>query len=202
MAKLQQARSEETRSRILNTALDLFGQAGYEPTGVAEICERCGISKGAFYHHFASKQALFIVLLEDWLSSVEKELTAAAAEAKSIPEALRMMACRFKDVLSLADGRVSIFLEFWTQARRDPEIWQRTIRPFRQYRRVFEAMIDQGIHEGSFKEVNPGIAALAMVSMAVGMLLQGVVDPQEQDWGSATVEAVDLFTQGMLRRNT
>lgn len=47
-----QARGEETRSRILHSALSLFGRQGYDATGVAGICEAAAVSKGAFYHHF------------------------------------------------------------------------------------------------------------------------------------------------------
>lgn len=202
MGMPQQARSEETRARILAHALELFAETGYETTGVAEICEKSGISKGAFYHHFPSKQAVFVVLLENWLSDLEKELTSAASQATNVPDALRLMASRFQDVLSLADGRVSIFLEFWMQARRDPEIWERAIRPFRQYRKIFERMLRQGIEEGSFQEIDYVTAALALVSMAVGILLQGVVDPRDEDWGTATVKSIELFIQGILRRNT
>ena len=59
-----QARSHETRSRILQSAIDLFSKEGYDATGVAEICTAAGVSKGAFYHHFPTKQALFLALLD------------------------------------------------------------------------------------------------------------------------------------------
>ncbi len=198
----QQARSEETRTKILDTAMTLFSQQGYEPTGVAEICETCGISKGAFYHHFPTKQALFIDLLEKWLGDLESEMTKAASEAKSVPDALRGMAKRMQGVLHQADGRINFFLEFWTQARRDPEVWQRTIKPFRQYRKVFEHLITHGVQEGSFRELDAELTALALVSMAVGILLQGVVDPAGEKWDQITARAVDFFIDAMLRRQT
>jgi len=64
-----QQRSEETYSRILDAAAASFARNGYERTGVAEICHAAGISKGAFYYHFSSKQALFLALLQRWLTS-------------------------------------------------------------------------------------------------------------------------------------
>ncbi len=62
-----QQRGEATRARILEAALDQFAAHGYEAASVDEICARAGVSKGAFYHHFESKQALFLALLNDWL---------------------------------------------------------------------------------------------------------------------------------------
>jgi hypothetical protein len=112
------------------------------------------------------------------------------------------MADRMKGVLQLADGRISIFLEFWTQARRDTEVWERTIKPFRHYRRIFELLIRRGIEEGSFEPVDPVSTAFALVSMAVGMLLQGVVDPEGTDWSEVTVKSIDMFIQAIKRRST
>jgi AcrR family transcriptional regulator len=200
MGKPKQLRSEETRGRILQEALSLFARNGYETTGVAEICERSEISKGAFYHHFPSKQAIFLELLEEWLANLEKEIRRAAEEATTVPEAFHKMAERMKGILLEADGRVSIFWEFWIQARRDPEVWQRTIKPFRHYRKIFELLIRKGIEEGSFRDVDPTLTSQALVSMAVGMLLQGVVDPTGEKWDEATVDAVDFFIQAMMVR--
>ena len=67
-----QQRSMETRKRILDAAQSLFSQSGYDATGVAEICRAAGVSKGAFYHHFPSKQAIFLELLDGWLSRLDE----------------------------------------------------------------------------------------------------------------------------------
>jgi hypothetical protein len=112
------------------------------------------------------------------------------------------MAERMQGVLQLADGRISIFLEFWAQARKDPKIWERTIKPFRHYRRIFELLIKKGIQEGSFTAVEPEPTAHALVSLAVGLLLQGVVDPEGAKWEDVTVKAIDNFIEAMRRRNS
>ncbi|MCX6071787.1 MAG: helix-turn-helix domain containing protein, partial [Chloroflexi bacterium] len=56
-----------TEARILDAAAECFGRRGYDATGVADLCETAGVSKGAFYHHFPSKQAVFMALLNRWL---------------------------------------------------------------------------------------------------------------------------------------
>lgn len=49
----------KTRERLLQTAIELVWQSNYCSVGVKEICERAGVTKGAFYHHFESKADLF-----------------------------------------------------------------------------------------------------------------------------------------------
>jgi len=59
-----QARSEVTRQKILNSAIDLFTESGYAAAGLGEIIERTGMTKGALYHHFDSKEALATAIIE------------------------------------------------------------------------------------------------------------------------------------------
>jgi len=195
-----QARSEETRGRILQSAMTLFGRQGFDATGVAEICAAAQISKGAFYHHFASKQAVFLNLLEEWLQSVEVDLSGALAEATNVVEGLLGMASRTRGIFTAADGRLSIFLEFWAQARKDPEVWRRAIEPFRRYREIFATVIRQGMAEGTIRPVDPTAAAQALVSLAVGLIMQGVFDPQGAEWDLVTREAIRLFIEGIGKR--
>jgi AcrR family transcriptional regulator len=59
-----QARSETTRQKILDAAIDLFSEVGYAAGGLGEIIERAGMTKGALYHHFDSKEALATAIIE------------------------------------------------------------------------------------------------------------------------------------------
>ena len=59
-----QARSEATRQKILDAAIDLFSEVGYAAAGLGEIIERAGMTKGALYHHFDSKEALATAIIE------------------------------------------------------------------------------------------------------------------------------------------
>lgn len=53
-----QARAEATRERILASAVDLFSKMGYGVTGLSDVIDHAGVSKGAFYYHFESKESL------------------------------------------------------------------------------------------------------------------------------------------------
>lgn len=61
-----QARAEATRRRILDSAVDLFSELGYGETGLADVLARAGVSKGAFYYHFDSKEAVAVAIIEDY----------------------------------------------------------------------------------------------------------------------------------------
>lgn len=59
-----QARSETTRQKLLDAAIDLFSEVGYAAAGLGEIIGRAGMTKGALYHHFDSKEALATAIIE------------------------------------------------------------------------------------------------------------------------------------------
>lgn len=195
-----QFRSEETRKQILAAASQLFSLQGYNNTGVADICAQAGISKGAFYYHFASKQALFLELLNRWLSELYASFSRLRLEAQNVPQAIRAMAQIAGQALQSSDHDRSIILEFWMQAYRDPEIWQATIAPYQRYIEYFTELFKQGIAEGTLNDINPSAAAHALVALGMGLLLQALIQPQQQEWHPIVEQAVEILLEGMTRR--
>jgi AcrR family transcriptional regulator len=67
-----QARAEVTRRRILDSAVDLFDELGYGETGLADVLQRANVSKGAFYYHFDSKEAVATAIIEDFRRQIKE----------------------------------------------------------------------------------------------------------------------------------
>ncbi|UCM88212.1 ScbR family autoregulator-binding transcription factor [Streptomyces marincola] len=62
---MQQTRARRTRRAILDAAAEIFGRQGYDGTALSDILEAAGVTKGALYFHFTSKQQVAEVLLEE-----------------------------------------------------------------------------------------------------------------------------------------
>jgi AcrR family transcriptional regulator len=196
-----QHRSEETRNKILEAATHLFSKAGYDATGVAEICQAAGVSKGAFYHHFPTKQAVFMELLNYYLNGIETGFNMMRKETKNVPQAILQMAELVGAVFQTADIHLPIFLEFWTQANHDPHVWEAAIAPYRRYQSYFTDMIQEGINEGSLQPVDAPLAARVIVSLAVGLLMASLFDPQVSNWQTEARQSLELLMNGFARRN-
>jgi AcrR family transcriptional regulator len=195
-----QQRSEETRNHILEAATQLFSKTGYDATGVAEICQAAGVSKGAFYHHFPTKQAVFIELLNAYLNGIESGFNLMRQEIHDVPQVILQMAELVGSLFQTADIHLPIFLEFWTQANHDPHVWEAAIAPYRRYQSYFAEMIQEGINEGSLQPVDAQLAARVLVSLAVGMLMQSLFDPQITNWQSEARQSMELLMNGIARR--
>ena len=192
-----QQRSEETRARLLEAALKRFALRGYDVASVEEICADAGVSKGAFYHHFPSKQAIFLALLEAWLATIDQGLEALRQE--TVPQTFVRITEILPGLLAAADERLPLFLEFWAQASRDESVWKATIAPYRHFQQYFAGLVAEGIAEGSFQPVDPQAAARLIVSLAVGLFLQGVLDPRGADWQAEASESMKILMQGLAQ---
>lgn len=196
-----QQRSEETRSNILDASIHLFAAQGFERTTVSEICSEAGVSKGAFFHHFPTKQDVFMQVLENWLAALDAQLKSMIDTSSTVSDGLLQMASLTKVIFNQSNGQLGMFLEFWEQARHDPDVWKATIEPYRRYTRLFATYLRRGIKEGSIREVDPDVAARMIVSMAVGFLLQNLMDPTATDWENAVVESMQVLLKGLKKEN-
>ncbi len=78
------AQKERTRQTLLAVSRRLFAAKGYAAVGLAEIVRESGVTKGALYHHFEGKTALFLAVLEQVQREVADRVV-AAAEAADTP---------------------------------------------------------------------------------------------------------------------
>jgi AcrR family transcriptional regulator len=65
-------RKQETRARILEAAVELFGEVGFDATKIADVCERADVARQTFFNHFPAKSDLLAELYrvgEDWIST-------------------------------------------------------------------------------------------------------------------------------------
>jgi AcrR family transcriptional regulator len=99
------AQAAETRDALLTAARELFGEQGYAATSTEEIVERAGVTKGALYHHFSDKVALFKAVFEQ----VQLQVSDAAVAEFLQPDswAALISGCRL-----------------WVEAHSDPAVRQ------------------------------------------------------------------------------
>ncbi|MHB0966605.1 MAG: TetR/AcrR family transcriptional regulator [Bellilinea sp.] len=191
-----QQRAEETRTRILSAAQACFSRSGFAAASVADICAEAGVTKGAFYYHFTSKQNLFFELLKSWLVVVDSGLETARGQTEIVSDGLVQMAGATRVIFENSVGYLPLFLEFWQQSIRDPQVWEQVKAPYRNYQQYFRRIVDAGVADGSLQVENPAVAANALLGMAVGLILQGLIDPSEADWANIMQDSVRMVLRG------
>lgn len=189
----------ETRTRILKAAEECFARYGYDSTGVAEICKAAAVSKGALYHHFPSKQAIFVEMFEIWMDGFAGQMERIRDGAASVPDALLRMVKMTGLVFQRAAGQLPLFIEFLTKASRDPDSWKATIAPYKFFRDFFADLIRRGIEEGSLRKVDPALTARIIVSFGAGLVMQGVFDPEGGRWAEVGAQGIQTILKGIIK---
>ena len=95
--RTQAERSAATRGALLHSARRLFAEQGYAGTGREEIVQAAGVTRGALYHHFANKEALFRAVYEELEGETVARVVDAAATSADPMEQLRLGAHAYLD---------------------------------------------------------------------------------------------------------
>ena len=132
----------------MTAATALFAQRGYEHTSIEAVLEQTGASRGALYHHFASKQALFEAVVDGVEAQVGEAVVVAGSEAGDVDPVARLRAagCVFAEEearLLISAARTPADLVDLTQRRviangTLPAVLLRTDRVEDQLRQVIE----------------------------------------------------------------
>jgi AcrR family transcriptional regulator len=108
-ATLRSQHAEATRRAVLDAARTLFGRQGYAQTSVDQIADAALVTKGAVYHHFAGKEALFrAVYAEVEADAQARALRAADQESPPVDQIVAMMNAYLDAALDLEIRRITL----------------------------------------------------------------------------------------------
>lgn len=160
---------DETRRALVNSALALFEANGYHVTTVEELVEHAGLTKGAFYHHFASKEDVLRVIHDDYLDASLERARAVLETPTPAREQLRELIAGAIVDIERYRSHVAVFLQegrFLTGER---------LRQVKERRdevdSLYTSVIQRGIADGEFSSrLNPRLMSFAIIGMCAWVL--------------------------------
>lgn len=139
--------------RLMAAATRLFADQGYDRTSVQEIVEAAGVTKGALYHYFGSKDDLLHGIYGRLLGLQQQRLDALARESGPVEERLRAAAADV--VVTTIENLDDAMIFFRSMHQLSPEK-QRQVRAERRlYHERFRALIEEGRQAGVFSTATP-----------------------------------------------
>ena len=143
---------ENTKEQILRVALSLFSRRGYEAVSVSDIAGELGITKGALYRHYESKQAIFDAILRRM-----EERDTELAEADHVPLAGEESRASLENIIAFS----KTMLRYWTEDAFARDF--RRMLTIEQYRsRELTALYHQYLGSGPVEYVSMMLRELGM----------------------------------------
>jgi AcrR family transcriptional regulator len=178
-------RSRATRERLLAHARALFGERGYAAVGTEEIVRAAGVTRGALYHQFRDKEALFEAVVEQ----VEAETTGrVAAQVSGASDALEELRSGCRAFLALcADPQVERILLLDAPAVLGWDRWREI--GLRHSLGLVTAALEAGMEAGAIaRQPTTALAHLLIGALDEGAMLVARAD--DRDAARAEVDAV------------
>jgi AcrR family transcriptional regulator len=151
------------RDEIVETSAHVFAQRGYHATGLSDLCEATGLGKGALYHYIGSKEELLAAIHDRVMDEVMAGAERVAATGGDASAQLSMLGDELLDVIHRYPDHVWVFLHEF------PALTGERAEQFRVRRRAYEArveaVLEEGIASGEFRDVDARLTALAWLGM-------------------------------------
>ncbi|WP_434439871.1 TetR/AcrR family transcriptional regulator [Lentzea sp. E54] len=109
--RLRERQAEATRALLVTIARELFVEQGFAATAIDEIVQRAGLAKGALYHHFGGKDALFKAVFEVVLDETAEAVLSAAVAEDDPWDAVRAGLSAFLDACLRPDFRRIVIID-------------------------------------------------------------------------------------------
>lgn len=190
----QQAR---TRRELLDAAGRVFARRGLERASIDEIAAEAGYTKGAFYASFASKEELFLAIVDEKFASEAERLAQMLGDGADPERQAREAAVDFIRTVRADPDWSRLFFEFTVRAARDPAFRQHLAERYEVLRQRLVDVYCRWAESGGFPPPPVPLAQIATMTycMANGFLLEQLIEPDldEELYGSM----MGLFFRGL-----
>jgi AcrR family transcriptional regulator len=176
MAKISQAKRDARQQQILDAALTCFSENGFHQTGMADIVRRSGLSHGAVYLYFQSKDDLIEALAVD-RHQQEALLNAAAGYVDDPIEGLRALVRLYARALTDPGGEPMrrVGINGWAEALRNERVRAGVIEGIDVPRAVIAGLVERAQSDGRLSaDLSADAIARTLIAMFQGFLLQAV----------------------------
>ena len=159
-----------TRERIMQAAMAVFAERGYQATSVDDIARRAGSSKGGVYFHFANKQSIFEALINELVSQLEGSVRLAIAQSHG---ALARVDAALSTVIHTFSTRRALTHLLLVEANGLGHPFDQDLRVAREiFLSVIESYLTQAIAEGAIVPLDTRVGACVWLGAINEVVLQ------------------------------
>lgn len=200
---MKRYRQPSIRERIIEKSIRLFLRKGFNGTSIQDIMDEVGVSKGAFYWHFKSKDGLLETIIErfekDFLESLFSHMNIKKDDFlkrfRSYHKYISEYALKNSELCVLATTLAAELTGSGTKAEK------KLTTVFGRYINFIESLLKEGRHEKLFDDdFDVNLNAHIIVSIHNGVLLQWYMNRKKLDGASLARTYRDVILYGMVKQ--
>ena len=157
--KLQDRRKEQ----IMSAALSVVVTKGYDQSRMDDIVEKSNLSKGTIYWYYKSKEEVYLSLVDYWFLQYSSGVVEKLEKQDSASEQLRALFEFFIEQFDKNPSSFKLLVEFWRLAGLNPDFNAKLQQIYTDFLEYIIEIINVGIANKEFKNVNPRITALSIL---------------------------------------
>ncbi|QRY42049.1 TetR family transcriptional regulator [Microbacterium hominis] len=197
-AATRRGRPGYDRAQVVEIAVQLFNEQGYDATSVADLAGRLGLTKSALYHHVDSKESILSTALDDALTALESVLDEAAAADMPPMEALRVVVRGAVRVLAAQLPQVTLLL----RVRGNSDVERAALERRRLFDQRVTALVEDAQAAGALAADIDAAVATRLVFGMVNSLTEWYRPGGPLDPDAIADDVLRIAWDGLQRRPT
>ena len=161
----------DRRDAILKAAKELFAQRGFQATTTCEVAKRAGVAEGTIFHHFTSKRAIFMHLLEEmrqlYVSETRARMDKASTGLEAIEELIRF---HFEFSRKNSNDIKMLIRDFPPRLMEERTPFREIIvKGMKELTGLVEKSLERGIQDGTIKDISIQETTLILQGLLNGL---------------------------------
>jgi len=178
MARKKAEKEEMRKMQIVQAAYEVIASKGYNNFTVEDIANSAGLSKGGVLHYFKTKEDILIHLLEQIYIIIKENINRRADKYKTPERKLRAIVIAFIVTAKRHPAFYTVLVDFWAQVPINNRVKAINSRIYEQLCDEIRKVIDMGIEQEVFKQVNSVNASYVIAAMVMNVAIQWTFNPE------------------------
>lgn len=188
------SKEDQRREQILEAALEVIVEKGYEKSRMDDIVRVAGLSKGAIYWYYKSKKEVYLSLVNHWVFKYSVTLNHIVEENQPAADQLRELFQFFVNQYQTNPQPFKAMMEFWSLAARDEDVRIKMQKVYTEFLNLIENILAKGVESGEFDPLDTKIAALSIMVNIEGIIWFAIFDVP----GVSAPEYIDTISNFIL----
>jgi AcrR family transcriptional regulator len=191
----------QRKEQILDAALHVLVQNGYEQARMDDVVQSSNLSKGAIYWYYKSKKEMYLDLVNFWVMRYSVILNHIVEEEASPSRQLKDLFQFFIDQYETDPQPFAALTEFWSMAQKDDEFNTKLQKVYTHFLELIEDIILRGVQSGEFKKLDIRMTALSIMVNIESINWFTLFDTHEVSVKEYMQTITDFILAGILKKH-